>query len=103
MAEPVGIFAELDAPLSMRAREELLPAILRGAAEADLPPRDAIRDLRVPTLILSWAGDPAHPVSTGEQLHELSAGSRFEVADSRAGTRAWGTTIADFLTGRGRG
>lgn len=103
MAEPVGIFAELDAPLPMRAREELLPAILRGAAEADLPPRDAVRALRVPTLILSWAGDPGHPVSTGEQLHELIAGSRFEVADSLAGTRAWGTTIAGFLTGGGRG
>ncbi|WEG07623.1 alpha/beta fold hydrolase [Microbacterium horticulturae] len=93
-----GIFAELDTPLPVRVSERLLPTVLRGAAEADLPPRDAIRGLGVPTLILSWSDDPGHPVSTGEQLHELIPDSRFAVAGTLAETRAWGAAIADFLS-----
>jgi len=97
--EPQGIFAELDTPLPVRVSDARLPAVLRGAAEADLPPHDDIRGLRVPTLILSWAGDPGHPLSTGEQLHELIPHSRFEIGHSLADTRAWGATIGRFLTG----
>jgi pimeloyl-ACP methyl ester carboxylesterase len=97
--EASGIFAELAGPLPIRVREELFPAVMRGAADSDLPARDDIRALAVPALILSWADDPGHPVATGEQLHELLAHSRFEVADSLAGTRAWGATIARFLKG----
>jgi len=96
---PQGIFAALDSPLPVRISEALLPTVLRGAAETDLPPRDDIRGLAVPTLILSWADDPGHPVSTGEQLHELIPASRFEVATALAQTRAWGSTIARFLEG----
>ncbi|MEQ6898766.1 alpha/beta hydrolase [Microbacterium sp. KR10-403] len=92
-----GIFAQLDAPLPMRVPERLLPTVLRGAAQADLPPRDAVRGLDVPTLILSWSDDPGHPVSTGEQLHELIPDSHFSVAGTLAETRAWGAVIARFL------
>ncbi|QAY60899.1 alpha/beta hydrolase [Microbacterium protaetiae] len=97
MMPPVGIFAELPAALPVRVSPQLLPTVLRGAAEADLPQQEAIRGLPVPTLILSWSGDPGHPVSTGETLHELIPDSEFQVAHSLAQTRAWGEAIVAFL------
>lgn len=95
--QPQGIFAELDSPLPVRVSARLLPAVMRGAADADLPARESVRGLAVPTLILSWVGDPSHPVATGEQLHELIPGSTLRIADSLAQTRAWGAEIAGFL------
>jgi 3-oxoadipate enol-lactonase len=43
--------------------ERWLPAVLRGAAESDLPAPDAVRAVTAPTLQLAWDTDPGHPVS----------------------------------------
>jgi 3-oxoadipate enol-lactonase len=76
---------------------ELLPTVFRGAAATDLPPLDLIATLTQPTLILAWAGDPGHPVSSAEKLHEAIAGSELHVSDTSADLRSWGRRAAKFL------
>lgn len=46
----------------------LLPSVLRGAARSDLPPLDVLETLDVPTSVLAWTDDPAHPLATVDQL-----------------------------------
>lgn len=92
-----GVLAEADLPMRIGVSDALLASVLRGAAQTDLPSPDEIHGLSIPTLILSWAADPGHPVSTGEKLHELIPESRFSVADSLAAVRMWGAAAAAFL------
>ena len=55
--------------------------LFRGAAMSDLPPRAALAMLAdIPTLILAWSGDPAHPLSSAEELHQLLPRSTLFVA-----------------------
>ena len=79
--------------------EKALPAILRGAAGSDLPSRDEVSSIVVPTLILAWEGDPGHPVATAETLHDLMVLSELHVARDLAGIRAWPFVVRDFLAG----
>lgn len=75
-----------------------LALALRGAAQSNLPPRDEVATITAPTLILSWDGDPGHPLSTAESLHELLGGSQLVVARSAEEVAAWPTTVGDFLS-----
>jgi hypothetical protein len=77
--------------------EELLPSVLRGAAASDLPPTEAIAALEHRALVLAWAGDPGHPESTAERLHELLPTSELHVATQLTDLFTWSATIADFL------
>jgi len=79
--------------------EKAVPAILRGAAASDLPTRDEIGGLVVPTLILGWADDPGHPVEMAESLADLLVLSELHVASDLAGIRAWPELVRDFLAG----
>lgn len=79
--------------------ERVLPAILRGAAGSDLPSREEVRAIVVPTLILAWEGDSTHPVSTAEILHELIVLSELQVARDLGGIRTWPYMVRDFLDG----
>jgi pimeloyl-ACP methyl ester carboxylesterase len=83
----------------MDVPRDLLPSVLRGAADSDLPDDTALRTLGVPALVLSWEGDPGHPVATGERLAELVPGARLETAATLAEVRAWGDRAATFLGG----
>ncbi|WAC65443.1 alpha/beta hydrolase [Agrococcus sp. SL85] len=74
----------------------ILPSLLRGAALSDLPSREAVAAIEVPTRILAWIDDPAHPVSTAEALHGLIGGSTLQVARTPADVQAWpGLLMAD--------
>ncbi len=84
-------------PIEPSIPESLLPSVLRGVAPSDLPDPEAIARLRLPVLVLSWAGDPGHPVSTGERLAELIPDARFQVAHSRDEIAGWPAQIAAFL------
>jgi 3-oxoadipate enol-lactonase len=79
--------------------EALLPTVLRGAAASDLPPLEAVAGIRHPTLILAWDGDPGHPVSTAERLHELIPDSALEIARTPEALRTWGDRAVGFLIG----
>src|SRR5215212_820433 len=75
----------------------LLPTVMRGAASSDLPPPEAISEIRKPTLILAWDGDPGHPVATAERLHELIPGSALHVARTPEEVRTWSDRTVGFL------
>jgi len=61
---------------------ERLAIVLRGAATADLPDRDAIGSLSQPALVLSWTGDPGHPATSAEQVAELLPNSELCLAST---------------------
>lgn len=74
---------------------ELLGSVLRGAADSDLPDPERIAALEIPTLLLAWTEDPAHPVATAERLHELLEGSRLAVAATPEQLDAWPARAAE--------
>jgi pimeloyl-ACP methyl ester carboxylesterase len=101
---PIPLFAGLFDPEQM-ARERLaaldaatLPAILRGAADSDLPAPDVVARLRQPALILAWEGDDGHPLSTAERLAELLPHAALHVARRLADLGAWPQLVADFCS-----
>lgn len=81
--------------------EELLPSLLRGAALADLPAAKQLAEVAVPTTILAWTDDPAHPVSTAEALADLLPRSRLEVARTPADLATWPEMLAADVARRG--
>ena len=74
-----------------------LALALRGAAQSNLPPRDEVATITAPVLLLAWEGDPGHPRSTADSLHELLAGSQLVVARSAEDVAAWPSAVADFV------
>jgi len=75
----------------------LLPTVFAGAARTDLPDPEHIAALAMPTLLLAWTDDAAHPLSTAERLHELMPASRLVVARTPTETRTWTTLVAEHL------
>jgi 3-oxoadipate enol-lactonase len=100
-AEPAPPARDPDVPFTLPdVPEALLPTVFRGAAGNDLPSRSRIAALgerRVPTLILAWTGDPAHPVAVAEELHALLPGSRLMTADSPYQVARWPDVIGGFI------
>ncbi len=83
---------------SLRANDPArLALVFRGAATTDLPAPDAVRAIDVPTLILAWSGDPGHPVSTAERLHELLPHADVAVAGTADELATWTDRAASFL------
>lgn len=72
-------------------------AALRGAARSDLPPVDALAALDAPALILAWADDPTHPVSSAERLAQILPEAELQVASSLEDMRGWTKRVAGFL------
>ena len=55
--------------------------VFYGAANSDLPPRAELAALaHIPALIITWADDPSHPVSSSQELHRLLPQSELFVA-----------------------
>ncbi|MGA5407730.1 alpha/beta fold hydrolase [Streptomyces lavendulocolor] len=81
--------------------ERVLPSVLRGLARSDLPTPEELARLRLPALVLAWADDPGHPLSTAGTVAR-ALGADLRVARSRAEVRDWGRIVADHLTGTGR-
>ncbi|EIV91570.1 alpha/beta fold hydrolase [Frankia sp. QA3] len=93
-----AVFADLPGyPPAPDVSEKLFPSVLRGAADSDLPPEAALATIDVPVLILAWAGDPGHPLSTAERLAALIDGARLQVAETGAQLARWGALTAEFL------
>jgi 3-oxoadipate enol-lactonase len=89
-----------DAPRTVPAvDEELLPALLRGAAASDLPPPGELAAIDAPTLVLAWSGDPTHPLSTARKLADTLPHARLVVARTPYGVMAWPGLFADHVTG----
>jgi pimeloyl-ACP methyl ester carboxylesterase len=75
-----------------------LALVLRGAKLSDFPPRDRIRTIEAPVLILAWAGDRGHPLSTTTELESLLPQAQAHVAQTLAELRSWPQLMHDFLT-----
>jgi 3-oxoadipate enol-lactonase len=76
---------------------DLLPTVLRGAAESDLPPDEVLAGIRQETLILGWATDPSHPIASAEHLAGLLPNATVEIAEEPESVRDWGERVAAFL------
>ncbi|MGB3829955.1 MAG: alpha/beta hydrolase [Ornithinimicrobium sp.] len=78
--------------------EDLLPTVFRGAALADLPTPEQVATIEVPTLVLAWVDDPAHPLSTAQQLCDLLPHARLVVARTPQDVQAWPDLVADHVS-----
>jgi 3-oxoadipate enol-lactonase len=75
----------------------LLATILRGAASSNLPEAEVLATIRQPALVLAWAGDPVHPVSTTERLGEILPHADVHIADDLTAIATWPRLVHDFL------
>ncbi|HVX19158.1 MAG TPA: alpha/beta fold hydrolase [Acidimicrobiales bacterium] len=98
------MFAEWADQVRQARREQLADAdlpslarVLRAAGASDLPPLEAFQRVAVPTLILAWAGDPGHPVSTAEALAGTIPHAELFVADTVTDVFAWRDRVAAWL------
>lgn len=93
------IFADMiGEPLVPDIRPELMPTIMRGAAATDLPVLEEITKINQETLLLPWASDPGHPVSTAVALAEAMVNSRLRIAHTADQVKAYGAWSTQFLT-----
>jgi 3-oxoadipate enol-lactonase len=76
----------------------VLATILRGAASSDLPSPDVLATIRQPALVLAWAGDGGHPISTAERLGDVLPAAVVHVAADLAAIAGWGQLVHEFLT-----
>ena len=74
-----------------------LALAMRGATRAQLPDREQIARIGCPTIILAWTGDPAHPVSTTDELSRLMPHAEVNVASTAEGVGTWTGRVSDFL------
>ncbi|MGN2636048.1 alpha/beta fold hydrolase [Nocardia takedensis] len=81
--------------------EHLLPSLFRGAALSDLPAPEAITALQVPTTVLAWIDDPAHPVSTAETLVSLLPHATLEIAATPADLARWPRILCEDVARHG--
>ena len=75
-----------------------LAMLLRGAKLCDLPPRDELKKLSMPALILPWSGDAAHPLAVAEELARLLPQSHMVVANCIEDVKAWMELMRGFIT-----
>jgi pimeloyl-ACP methyl ester carboxylesterase len=73
------------------------PSVFRGAGASDLPSLRQLADVRVPALILPWATDPTHPISTAERLAEALPAATLHVSDTADDVRTWAAKAAAFF------
>jgi len=77
--------------------DALLPSVLRGAAHSDAPAATDLARIGVPTLVLSWTGDPGHPVGSGEALVRCLPDAVLYVAGTPRELAGWPDLVRRFL------
>jgi len=71
--------------------------IYSGGAVSDLPPREQIAKLNVPTLIVALPDDVNNPLKMAEELHSLIAGSKLVVVSDYSGYLDLQNKTSDFI------
>jgi len=61
---------------------EYYPKIYLGGAESDLPEREQIGQINVPTLIVAYINDPNHPLEIAQEINSLIKGSELITVSS---------------------
>jgi 3-oxoadipate enol-lactonase len=74
-----------------------LPAVLRGAADSDLPKPQDLSGITMPALILAWDRDPGHPLATAEELDRVLPASELHIAASVEDLPSWTGLVREFL------
>ncbi|MCZ6830175.1 MAG: alpha/beta fold hydrolase [Gammaproteobacteria bacterium] len=82
-----------------QAHPPWLRAALLGAAQSDLPDLRELQRLEIPTAILTWEDDSAHPVSTAATLQSVLPDVRVYQVSSTADAGNWTAYIEDMLRG----
>lgn len=96
-----SIFADVSGYQSLPdVQPTVLPTVLRGAGSSNVPTREQLARIAVPTLILSWATDSTHPVAVAEELARIIPRAQFHVSTTAADVRTWGERAAAFLAGK---
>lgn len=72
-------------------------AALGGAARSDMPDQGLLQQLHIPTLILAWEDDTAHPVSTATELADLLPDVRGLVVCHPGDVSEWESAMAVFV------
>ncbi len=75
--------------------EALLPSLFRGAAASDLPGPGEIARIAVPVSVLAWIDDPAHPLSTAEELSRVLPRATLSIARTPDDVQRWPSVLRD--------
>jgi pimeloyl-ACP methyl ester carboxylesterase len=75
---------------------QTLDHLFRAAALNDLPSKQQLAELTMPTLILAWHGDKTHPIETAIQLHATIPNSTLHIAASIDEVNEWPELISEF-------
>ncbi|WP_445776284.1 alpha/beta fold hydrolase [Shewanella sp.] len=89
-----SVLGMLDGLKSMKRKT--LHQLFTAAAQNDLPSKQQLATIDVPTLILAWDGDDAHPVESAMTLQQSLPNAQLHVAKSMADVNEWPTLISDF-------
>ena len=76
-----------------------LKNLFTGASQTDLPEPALLASLTMPTLILAWSDDPAHPLATAQTLHSLLPNSTLVVAERYPDLKKWPDLVRQFVAG----
>ena len=76
---------------------ETIMAILKGAAQSDLPSPDKVNLIKCPTLILALRNMPGHSDETSNQLSQFLANSDLLIGNNQDHLRQFAPQILNFL------
>jgi pimeloyl-ACP methyl ester carboxylesterase len=82
--------------ISTQSRNTLKNLFL-GASQTDLPELAVLASLAMPTLILAWSDDPAHPLATAQALHLHLPNSTLVVAERYSDLEKWPELLRQFV------
>jgi pimeloyl-ACP methyl ester carboxylesterase len=74
-----------------------LKNLFMGASQTDLPEPAVLASLTMPTLILAWSDDPAHPLATAQALHLRLPNSTLVVAECYSDLEEWPELLRQFV------
>ncbi|MCT8987079.1 alpha/beta fold hydrolase [Shewanella phaeophyticola] len=89
-----SVLGMLDGLKSMK--RHTLNQLFTAAAHNDLPSKQQLATISIPTLILAWQGDEAHPVATAKALSKALPNSTLHVASKMNHVDEWPELISEF-------
>ena len=97
LGERAAAFRDVSVDALSHAEPSVVAAVLRGAAASDLPPPEQLAALTQPALILAWARDPGHPMSTAETLAATLPNATLHRASSPRSLGRWPGLVRAFV------
>jgi len=101
--EPPDFFVQMHPGTRKRLLEyrmdfepEYYTKIYSGGAVSDLPPREQIAKIKVPTIIIALPDDPNHPIEIAQHLQTLISGSELVIVSSYRNFQDLQKKVLDF-------